>query len=180
SVQSGSEVLFSSDAASGVRTNAIKGEFLPDEAVKKMLAGIVKEKIQINIIEVKKPDGSAPIIASNIATQIEKRIPFRRAMKQAVEKAGSFETEAVRQAFRDGLTFDGPGGRVRLDPKTQHTTKYFRLGKIRADRQFDTVSESEAPIEPDPYPQIAFPGWSCDWTKNGVTRGAEVDINGNV
>jgi hypothetical protein len=39
SVQSGSEVLFSSDAASGVRTNAISGEFLPGEAVKKMLAG---------------------------------------------------------------------------------------------------------------------------------------------
>jgi hypothetical protein len=39
SAQSGSEVLFSSDAASGVRTNAIKGEFLPGEAVKKMLAG---------------------------------------------------------------------------------------------------------------------------------------------
>ena len=39
SVQSGSEVLFSSDAASGVRTNAIKGEFLPGEAVKKMLTG---------------------------------------------------------------------------------------------------------------------------------------------
>jgi len=39
SVQSGSEVLFSSDAASGVRTNAIKGEFLPGEAVKNMLAG---------------------------------------------------------------------------------------------------------------------------------------------
>ena len=100
--------------------------------------------------------------------------------KQAVERAGSFETEAVRQAFRDGLTYDGPGGQVRLDPKTQHTTKYFRLGKIRADRQFDIVHESESPIDPDPYPQIAFPGWSCDWTKNGVTRGAEVDINGNV
>lgn len=100
--------------------------------------------------------------------------------KQAVERAGSFETAAVRQAFRDGLTYDGPGGQVRLDPKTQHTTKYFRVGKIRTDRQFDVVYESEGPIDPDPYPQIAFPGWSCDWTKNGVTRGAEVDINGNV
>ncbi len=39
SAQSGCEVLFSSDAANGVRTNAIKGEFLPSEAVKKMLAG---------------------------------------------------------------------------------------------------------------------------------------------
>lgn len=100
--------------------------------------------------------------------------------KAAVEKAGTFETEAVRQAFRDGLTFDGPGGRVRLDPMTQHTSKYFRLGRIRGDRQFDIVQQSEAPLDPDPYPQVAFPGWSCDWTKDGITRGPEVDIHGDV
>jgi urea transport system substrate-binding protein len=100
--------------------------------------------------------------------------------KQAVERAGSFDTAAVRQAFREGLEFDGPGGRVRLDPKTQHTTKYFRLGRIRADRQFDIVHQSEGPLDPDPYPQIAFPGWSCDWTKGGVVRGTEVDIHGEV
>jgi urea transport system substrate-binding protein len=100
--------------------------------------------------------------------------------KQAVEKAGSFETEAVRAAFRDGLEFAGPGGPVRLDPKTQHTTKYCRIGRIRPDRQFDIVFESAGPIDPDPYPQIAFPGWSVDWTKGGVTRGAEVDIHGPV
>ena len=100
--------------------------------------------------------------------------------KQAVEKAGSFDTTAVRQAFRDGLTFDGPGGRVRLDPKTQHTDKYFRVGRIRDDRQFEIVHTSEAPIDPDPYPQIAFPGWSCDWTKDGIVRGTEVDIHGEV
>ncbi len=100
--------------------------------------------------------------------------------KQAVEKAGSFETEAVRQAFRDGLSFAGPGGTVRLDPKTQHTTKHFRLGRIRADRQFEIVHASEEPIAADPYPQIAFPGWGVDWTTGGITRGAEVDIDGEV
>ena len=100
--------------------------------------------------------------------------------KQAVEKAGTFETESVRQAFRDGLEFAGPGGRVRLDPKTQHTTKYFRLGRIRPDRQFDIVYQSRGPIDPDPYPQIAFPGWSCDWTQDGIVRGEEVDIDGDV
>jgi urea transport system substrate-binding protein len=100
--------------------------------------------------------------------------------KLAVEKAGSFETEAVRQAFRDGLEFAGPGGTVRLDPKTQHTTKYCRIGLIRGDRQFDIVHSSETPLEPDPYPQIAFPGWSVDWTKGGITRGAEVAIDGPV
>ncbi|MCE9631753.1 MAG: urea ABC transporter substrate-binding protein [Planctomycetia bacterium] len=100
--------------------------------------------------------------------------------KQAVEKAGSFETEAVRQVFREGLEFAGPGGPVRLDPKTQHTTKFCRIGRIRGDRQFDIVHTSPAPIDPDPYPEIAFPGWSVDWTKGGITRGAEVDIDGDV
>ena len=100
--------------------------------------------------------------------------------KMAVEKAGSFETEAVRQAFAEGLEFAGPGGTVRLDPKTQHCTKYFRVGRIRSDRQFDIVHSSEAPLEPEPYPQIAFPGWKCDWTAEGITRGAEVSIDGDV
>ena len=100
--------------------------------------------------------------------------------KMAVEKAGSFETEAVRQAFRDGLEFAGPGGPVRLDPRTQHTTKFFRLGRIRPDRQFDIIHSSDGPIDPDPYPQFAFPGWSVDWTEGGVTRGPEVDIHGDV
>jgi urea transport system substrate-binding protein len=100
--------------------------------------------------------------------------------KAAVEKAGSFETEALRQVFRDGLEFAGPGGMVRLDPKTQHCTKYFRVGRIRGDRQFDIVHASDAPLEPEPYPQVAFPGWNCDWTKGGITRGPEVSIDGDI
>lgn len=98
--------------------------------------------------------------------------------KQAVEKAGSFETAAVRQAFADRLEFAGPGGTVRLDPATQHCDHWFRLGRIRADRQFDIVQESSAPIPADPYPQFAFPGWKCDWTKGGLERGPEVPIDG--
>ncbi|MFM8378956.1 MAG: urea ABC transporter substrate-binding protein [Planctomycetia bacterium] len=100
--------------------------------------------------------------------------------KQAVEKAGAFETAAVRQAFADGLEFAGPGGTMRLDPATQHCEHWFRLGRIRGDRQFELVKESPAPIPPDPYPQFAFPGWKCDWTKGGLERGAEVKIDGPV
>jgi urea transport system substrate-binding protein len=100
--------------------------------------------------------------------------------KQAVEKAGSFATEAVRQAFRDNLEFAGPGGPVRLDPKTQHTTKFCRIGRIRRDRQFDLIWESPEPIAPDPYPEFAFPGWKCDWTAGGITRGPEVSLDGDL
>jgi len=100
--------------------------------------------------------------------------------KLAVEQAGSVATDAVRQALREGLEVAAPGGPLRVDPKTQHCAKPFRLGRIRADRQFDIVHESAGPIEPDPYPQIAFPGWKCDWTQGGLEQGAEVRIDGDV
>jgi len=90
--------------------------------------------------------------------------------KLAVEMAGSTDVDAVRKAFRGGLEFDAPEGKIRLDPRTQHVDKKFRLGRIREDRQFDVIYESPAEIEPKPYPQVAFPGWNCDWTKGGLTR----------
>ena len=98
--------------------------------------------------------------------------------KAAVEKAGSFATEAVRQVFAGGIGFDGPGGKMTIDPATQHATKYFRLGRVRPDRLCDVVVSSDGPLAPDPYPQIAFPGWRCDWTKGGLQPGPEVSIDG--
>ena len=68
------------------------------------------------------------------------------------------------EAFKSDITFDAPGGMVKLDPKTQHTVKAFYMGKTRDDKQFDVIYKTK-PIEPVPYPQVAFPGKSCDWTK---------------
>jgi urea transport system substrate-binding protein len=95
--------------------------------------------------------------------------------KMAVEKAGSTDVDAVRKAFKDGIEFDAPGGKVKLDPKTQHTYKRFLMGKIREDKQFEIVHSTDL-IAPDPYPQIAFPGWSVDWTKDGIKKGKKVKI----
>lgn len=66
------------------------------DELKKALAEFVKDKIQINIIEVKKPDGDASIIAQNVANQIEKRIPYRRAMKQTIEKAKAAGVKGIK------------------------------------------------------------------------------------
>jgi urea transport system substrate-binding protein len=96
--------------------------------------------------------------------------------KAAVEKAGSTDADEIREAFRGGIEFEAPGGRIKVDPKTQHTYKWFRMGRVRDDRQFDIIYESPSWIEPEPYPQVAFPGWRCDWTKGGVTRGVAVEI----
>ena len=90
-------------------------------------------------------------------------------------RPSSTDVDKVREAFKSNIEFEAPGGLVKLDPKTQHTYKRFLMGKIRDDKQFDVVYASPLQ-EPIPYPQVAFPGWGCDWTKGGVTKGTEVKI----
>jgi len=55
--------------------------------------------------------------------------------KAAVEKAGSFDVDAVRKALQSGISFDGPGGTVTTQ-KNNHLTKNVFIGETRADGQF--------------------------------------------
>ncbi len=95
--------------------------------------------------------------------------------KLAVERAGSFDVDRVLESYNTGIEFDAPGGKIKVDPENRHTYKPFLIGRIRHDRQFDIVYETEEWIKPEPYPPRAFPGWRCDWTGDGVTEGKEID-----
>jgi len=55
--------------------------------LKNMLQKKIKDKINVNIIEIRKPELHAYLAAQNIAYQLEKRVAFRRAMKQAIQRA---------------------------------------------------------------------------------------------
>ncbi len=58
------------------------------EVIKKSVAKICKGKqIAVNITEVKKADADAQLVAEGIASQLEKRVSFRRAMKQAIGRS---------------------------------------------------------------------------------------------
>ncbi len=57
------------------------------DKLKKQLEKLSKEAVNINIMEVKQPDTNAQLVAENIAAQLEKRISFRRAMKQVMGRA---------------------------------------------------------------------------------------------
>jgi urea transport system substrate-binding protein len=70
--------------------------------------------------------------------------------KAAVEKAGSFEVEKVRTAAK-GIEMKAPGGPVTINGENQHISKTVRIGRARADGQFDEVWNSGAPVVPDPY-----------------------------
>ncbi len=58
------------------------------EVMKKNLAKVTKGKaIVVNIMEVKKPDADAQLVAESVAAQLEKRVSFRRAMKQSIGRS---------------------------------------------------------------------------------------------
>ncbi|MBI6547142.1 MAG: 30S ribosomal protein S3 [Cyanobacteria bacterium NC_groundwater_1444_Ag_S-0.65um_54_12] len=57
------------------------------DQLRKDLSALAGKKVQINIQEVAKVDMEAQLVAENVAAQLEKRIAFRRAMKQAMMRA---------------------------------------------------------------------------------------------
>lgn len=57
------------------------------EKLKQKLTEIVQTDVSINILEIRKPELDAKLIADGIAQQIERRISFRRAMKRAMQSA---------------------------------------------------------------------------------------------
>lgn len=57
---------------------------------------MLKKPVLLNIIEVKSPDMNAQLVAENIAVQLEKRISFRRAMKQSIGRAMKFGAKGIK------------------------------------------------------------------------------------
>lgn len=57
------------------------------ESLKSDVQKLSKNEVFLNIIEVKKPEANATLIAENVASQLEKRVAFRRAMKKCMTSA---------------------------------------------------------------------------------------------
>ena len=66
------------------------------ELLKNDLKKMTTANIDINIQEVKQPDMDATLVAENIASQLERRIAFRRAMKQAVGRTMRLGAKGIR------------------------------------------------------------------------------------
>ena len=56
------------------------------ESLKNELSKMINKEVNLNIVEVKDIDLDAQLVAENIAAQLERRISFRRAMKQCMQK----------------------------------------------------------------------------------------------
>lgn len=73
------------------------------EDLKNEIAKMTGKNILINIVEIKNPETDAQLVAENIAAQIEKRVSFRRAMKQAISRTMKFNVKGIKTAVSGRL-----------------------------------------------------------------------------
>ena len=113
-----------------------KGKEIDD--FKKELKDLVNREVSLNIIEARKPDMDAQLVAESIALQLERRVNFRRAMKEAVNRALKIGAEGIKVSV---------GGR--LNGAEIARTEKYREGRVplhtlRADIDYGTAEAKTA------------------------------------
>lgn len=73
------------------------------ETLKNELVKMINKDVNLNIVEVKNIDTDAQLVAENIAGQLERRISFRRAMKQCMQKATKAGALGIKTAVSGRL-----------------------------------------------------------------------------
>ena len=98
------------------------------EALKSKVVKLINGKnVLINIVEVKNSESDAQLMAENIAAQLEKRVSFRRAMKQTIQRAMKRGVKGVKTACSGRL------GGAEIARTEQYHEGTIPLQTIRAD-----------------------------------------------
>ena len=102
------------------------------EVMKKDLKNLTNEDVQISIVDIKKPDLSAQIVADSIALQIENRASFRMAQKRAIRNAMKAGAKGIKTLVSGRL---GGADMARSEGYTEGT---IPLHTLRADVDYAT------------------------------------------
>ena len=97
------------------------------EQIKESLKKLTDKKLDINISEIRQPDMDAELVAENIASQLERRIAFRRAMKQAVSRTMRLGAKGIKIAVGGRL------GGAEIARKESYREGSIPLHTLRAD-----------------------------------------------
>jgi len=108
------------------------------EKLRQDVAKLTESEVHINIVEIRKPEIEAQLVAENIAQQLERRVAFRRAMKRAVQSAMRLGALGIRINC---------GGR--LGGAEIARTEWYREGRVplhtlRADIDYGTTTAKTA------------------------------------
>jgi small subunit ribosomal protein S3 len=104
------------------------------EKLRSELAARTGSEVSLNIVEVRKPEVDATLVAENIAQQLERRVGFRRAMKRAVQNAMRLGAEGVR------VMCGGRLGGAEIARTEQYHEGKVPLHTLRADVQYGTAT----------------------------------------
>jgi len=66
------------------------------EKLRREIAAMTDAEVHLNIVEIRKPEVDAQLVAENVAQQMERRVSIRRAMKRAVQSAMRMGAEGIR------------------------------------------------------------------------------------
>lgn len=112
------------------------------DKLRNQLAQLTGKRIHVNIIEIKKPELDAKLVAEDIAEQLENRVAFRRAQKQAIQNTMRAGAEGIRtqvsgrlngadmartESFSEGTV---PLHTIRADIDYAHAEADTTFGKI--------------------------------------------------
>ncbi|MEI7885449.1 MAG: 30S ribosomal protein S3 [Clostridia bacterium] len=103
------------------------------ENLRNELQKIAGRPVNLNIVEVKKPEINAVLVAENVASQLEKRISFRRATKQAVTRAMRFGAKGIKIAVSGRL------GGAEIARAEWYSEGSVPLHTLRADIDYGTA-----------------------------------------
>ena len=117
------------------------------ELLKSDLKKMTDSAIDINIVEVKTPDMDATLVAENIAAQLERRIAFRRAMKQCVGRTMRMGAKGIK------ITCGGRLGGAEIARSESYREGSIPLHTLRADIDYGTAEAHTT------YGRIGFKVW---------------------
>jgi small subunit ribosomal protein S3 len=89
------------------------------DKLRKQLAAMTKSEVSLNIVEIRKPEIDAKLVAQSVADQLVRRVAFRRAMKRAVQSALRLGAEGIK------ITCSG-----RLGGAEIARTEWYREGRV--------------------------------------------------
>ena len=103
------------------------------EQIKEGLKKYTEKHVDINIAEIKQPDMDSTLVAENIAGQLERRIAFRRAMKQAVGRTMRMGAKGIK------IMVSGRLGGAEIARKESYREGSIPLHTLRADIDYGTA-----------------------------------------
>jgi small subunit ribosomal protein S3 len=104
------------------------------EVLRKDLAKLAGSEVALNIVEIRKPEIDATLVAENIAQQLERRVAFRRAMKRAVQSAMRLGAGGIR------INCSGRLGGAEIARMEWYREGRVPLHTLRADIDFGTAT----------------------------------------